>query len=62
MKLEFLKHLGRIHGESRGALKGNTSSKRDYVQHVGRINEGFKGYQMGIFVVSVKNMWRIKVL
>ena len=46
-----------------GSVKGNaTSSKRKYLQHVERINEGFNEYQMGIFVASVKNKWRIKAL
>ena len=61
MKRAFVKHLGRIDGELREALKGSiSSSKREYVQHEGRISGGYTEYQMGIYVTSVKNKWGIQ--
>lgn len=63
MKGAFVKHLGSIDGELREALKGSiSSSKREYVQHEGRISGGYTEYQMGIYVASVRNKWRIKVI
>ena len=64
MKEEYVKHIGRISGESREALKGNTASiKGEYVQHIGRISgesrEALKGNTASIKGEYVQHEGRI---